>query len=407
MDRVILLHFGGSVTEQFELVGIRHQVLTFPNRPSFNDLVARVRAVMNVGCDVCLHRRYDMGGNRPIYVMLPLGSEEEWQLYKSCARQSRLKGAEVVAEIALLPGGEIIVKETGVTTEEIVVDPIAMEQASQEELHGPTHRVSLGSELGKTNYEALNLAVVTDEFDDETFDENVDTGAHIEEDDKVGISERDEENMQPTVDIAPDAPVSTVDEGNEPNDLTCSCINWSSYYSEEELRALKAKLINLQDYPNNKDISHIESAICDSAIVDDEGNLRVGEEVIKMGQLFETLDDVKFIFEDYVVRHHRPYYVPKSNKDVQYIMRCQISSCGWGVWLCHTSNEIHQWRVSRVKQPYTCGMSEVQHVHSQCMAKYVGRRIVSIVWADSDITVAALIEAINCLTTYRVSYGKA
>jgi hypothetical protein len=28
-------------------------------------------------------------------------------------------------------------------------------------------------------------------------------------------------------------------------------------------------------------------------------------------------------------------------------------------------------------------------------------------WADSDITVAALIEATHCLTTYRVSYGKA
>jgi hypothetical protein len=27
----------------------------------------------------------------------------------------------------------------------------------------------------KTNFEALNLAVVTDEFDDDTFDENVDT----------------------------------------------------------------------------------------------------------------------------------------------------------------------------------------------------------------------------------------
>jgi hypothetical protein len=40
MDRVILLHFGGSVTEQFELVGMRCQVLTFQNRPSFNDLVA-------------------------------------------------------------------------------------------------------------------------------------------------------------------------------------------------------------------------------------------------------------------------------------------------------------------------------------------------------------------------------
>jgi hypothetical protein len=28
-------------------------------------------------------------------------------------------------------------------------------------------------------------------------------------------------------------------------------------------------------------------------------------------------------------------------------------------------------------------------------------------WDGSDITVAALIEAINCLITYRVSYGKA
>jgi hypothetical protein len=29
MDCVILLHFGGLVTEQFKLVGMRRQVLTF------------------------------------------------------------------------------------------------------------------------------------------------------------------------------------------------------------------------------------------------------------------------------------------------------------------------------------------------------------------------------------------
>jgi hypothetical protein len=276
---------------------------------------------MNVGCDVRLHGRYDMGGNRPIYVMLPFRSKDEWLLYKSCTSKSGLKGAEVVAEIARLPSDEITVQETGVTIEEIVVDPITVEQSSQVELHGATHRVSLGSKLVKTNSEALNLAVVTDEFDDETFDENIDTEAHVEEDDEAGISESDEENMQPIVDTAPNAPVGIVDEGNEPNDLTCSCINWSSYYSEEELRALKAKLINLQDYLNNKDISHIKSAICDSAIVDDEGNPRVGEEVIKMGQLFEMLNNVKFFFQDYNMCHHRPYYVAKSNKDVWYIMR--------------------------------------------------------------------------------------
>jgi hypothetical protein len=106
MDRAILFYFGGSITEQFELVDMRHQVLTFHNRPSFNDLVARVRAVMNVGCDVHLHGRYDMGSNRP---MLPLRSKDEWLLYKSCASESGLKGAKVVAEIASLPSGEITV----------------------------------------------------------------------------------------------------------------------------------------------------------------------------------------------------------------------------------------------------------------------------------------------------------
>jgi hypothetical protein len=88
------LHFGGAISEQFELVGMRRQVLTFEKPPSFTELVARVKAVINVRCDLCLHGRCGMSGNRPIYVMLPLGFEDEWKLYKSYARQSRLKGAE-------------------------------------------------------------------------------------------------------------------------------------------------------------------------------------------------------------------------------------------------------------------------------------------------------------------------
>jgi hypothetical protein len=106
MDRVILLHFDRSVNEQFELVGMRSHVLTFEKLSPFNELVVRVREVMNVGCELRLHERYDMGGNRLIYVMLTLGSEDECQLYKSYASQSGLKGVDVVVEIALLPSGE-------------------------------------------------------------------------------------------------------------------------------------------------------------------------------------------------------------------------------------------------------------------------------------------------------------
>jgi hypothetical protein len=59
MYRVILLQFGGPVNEQFELVGMRPHMLTFENPPSFNELVARVSAVINTGCDLRLHDSYD------------------------------------------------------------------------------------------------------------------------------------------------------------------------------------------------------------------------------------------------------------------------------------------------------------------------------------------------------------
>jgi hypothetical protein len=59
---------------------------------------------------------------------------------------------------------------------------------------------------------------------------------------------------------------------------------------------LKLKHIRLQDYPNHKDISYIGSAIRDSEVVDDEGNPRIQEEVIKKGQLFESLDFVQLFF---------------------------------------------------------------------------------------------------------------
>jgi hypothetical protein len=61
MDHVILLYFDGSISEIFELVGMRPHVLTFKKLSSFNELVARVRAVMNVGNELRLHGRYDMG----------------------------------------------------------------------------------------------------------------------------------------------------------------------------------------------------------------------------------------------------------------------------------------------------------------------------------------------------------
>jgi hypothetical protein len=152
--------------------------------------------------------------------------------------------------------------------------------------------------LAKENLEALNLALVRDEFDADTFDPNPDNEQNIDENDASSSSESDEENIK--------APVDTFGEGNESNmtlsavpicDVpTSSRIEWRLYYTEEDLRALMSKLINLLEYPNHKDISHIDLAVCDSAIMDEEGNARVTDEVIKNGQMFESLDAMKFFF---------------------------------------------------------------------------------------------------------------
>jgi hypothetical protein len=51
MDYVIILHFGKSVSDHIELVGMRPHVSTFEKSHSFNELVTRVRVAMNVRCD--------------------------------------------------------------------------------------------------------------------------------------------------------------------------------------------------------------------------------------------------------------------------------------------------------------------------------------------------------------------
>jgi hypothetical protein len=117
-----------------------------------------------------------------------------------------LKSAEVVAELALLPSGEMIVHRTYITTEEIIVDPIVMEQLSQDEFQGGTHRVSLGSDLVKANSEALNLPLVRDEFDGDMFDWILANEHNVDETDESSSSESDKENIETLFDTGHEAP---------------------------------------------------------------------------------------------------------------------------------------------------------------------------------------------------------
>jgi hypothetical protein len=180
-------------------------------------LVATAIAVMNAGCDLSLHERYNMGGNRPIYVMLPLGSKDESQLYNTCATDSRLKGVEVITKYTLFPGGEMTLHGTGMTTEEIIVDSIVVGVPNQYECQSVTYRVSLGGELVKANSVSLNLSLVRYEFDVDVFDQNIGNEQNVDENDESSSSDSDEENIEALFNTTHDVPVAIGGKDNESN----------------------------------------------------------------------------------------------------------------------------------------------------------------------------------------------
>jgi hypothetical protein len=145
--------------------------------------------------------------------------------------------------------------------------------------------------------------LVRDEFDADTLDLNPINEQNVDGNNELSSNERDEETTE--------APVDTGGEGNDSivaqslvhvcDIPTSSHIDWMLYYIEEELRAVKSKQINLLKYLNHKEISQIGSVVCDNALMTEEGNPRATNEVIKKRQMFESLDVVKFFFQDYAV----------------------------------------------------------------------------------------------------------
>jgi hypothetical protein len=203
-----------------------------------------------------------------------------------------------------LTGGEMLVQRTGMT-EEVIDDPIVIEQLSQDECHN----LALASDEFDVNIldnEHCNEENI-DEYDEASSSDNeeesnealVGTGGegndslvpqNVDEDDEAASTDNEEESNEALVDI-----------GGEGNDsfvpqfvVHVSRIDLMLYYTYEELRTLKLKHINLHESPNHKDINDIGTAVCNSALVSEEGNPRITDEAIKKGQLFESLDVVEF-----------------------------------------------------------------------------------------------------------------
>uniref|UniRef100_K3XS99 Aminotransferase-like plant mobile domain-containing protein n=1 Tax=Setaria italica TaxID=4555 RepID=K3XS99_SETIT len=128
--------------------------------------------------------------------------------------------------------------------------------------------------------------------------------------------------------------------------------------SEFEEDGIDAELPSI---PNDKDISMVHKAICESSMVNFEGIPFSESPVIKKGMKFKSLEELKFFLADYAVRLHRPFSVVHSDKNLRY----------------------------------------------NCTAKYLGRCILGIICKDSETLVPSLMESIFAFSGYHVKYSTA
>jgi hypothetical protein len=124
-----------------------------------------------------------------------------------------------------------------------------------------------------------------------------------------------------------------------------------------------------------------KKAYCDSGFRLNTLEPDSGQELIEKGMTFDSMEDLKFFLRDYSVCHHRPYDVVHSSANLWYTLSCQLG-CGWKVSARPIINVRERWRITKVKQPHTCGTSRPSEFHSQCTARYIGGRIAAMVHVD-------------------------
>uniref|UniRef100_K4AI81 SWIM-type domain-containing protein n=1 Tax=Setaria italica TaxID=4555 RepID=K4AI81_SETIT len=197
-----------------------------------------------------------------------LASDSNWKHYKDVVHEANVACLEVIVEIVRMPGPNVVLRE-----EVVVVNR-----------NGTQESEMLHHMLGETEC-AFDLAIANDDFPNNIF-------------------ERDEAN---------------IDDDN---------VFMGSKNSEFKEDGVVERDVELPSVPNDKDISMVHKAICESSMVNSEG-MPFGESpVIKKGMKFNSLEKLKVFLADYAVRLHRPFSVVHSDKNLRYNVMCK-QGCHW------------------------------------------------------------------------------
>ncbi|TVU24653.1 hypothetical protein EJB05_27102, partial [Eragrostis curvula] len=132
MDRVVRIFYGGTVNKDGEMVDMRDQVVPFVKAPMFSEIETKAASFVGVRGGLRFRGRFDAGGGgRAHYVLLELGTEDMWLLYKECLKDAQVKIAEVIVDVVGRDGCAAIVPET------VMLEDEPADVLTQEGLHVP------------------------------------------------------------------------------------------------------------------------------------------------------------------------------------------------------------------------------------------------------------------------------
>jgi hypothetical protein len=334
-----------------------------------------------------------------------LSCESDWKNYVEVVKSSSVQCLEVVVDKGCRPS---VVQ----VDDDVEVEPV--EKVTQEE--------TLNDDVITSVDRPFEVGGLNDEFDEGVFEDDYgnDDVSEGSEDDTVdvGVASGDEDDLtswQTTSDDVLEDEYRSEPSSEDESDVCDKGFMESlgvpvdgslrMEFNDAELSQLKAVHVEVPSVPNFMDISMVDEAVCDTGLTLLGNEVAESEEMeIKKGMLFDTLEHLKYYLMDYAVRFHRPYSVTHCDQNKRYTMLCKVR-CGWGVWARRQRN--NTWKIRNVKQPHTCRSSKPKGVHAQNTARYLGRRVVGVVRADSDTSVSTMIETIYGFTGYRVNYSKA
>ncbi|TVU39713.1 hypothetical protein EJB05_13149, partial [Eragrostis curvula] len=166
MDRVVRIFYGGTVNKDGEMVDMRDEVVPFVKAPMFSEIETKAASFVGVRGGLRFRGRFDAGGGgRAHYVLLELGTEDMWLLYKECLKDAQVKIAEVIVDVVGRDGCAAIIPET------VMLEDEPADVLTQEGLHVP--ECHDGSPVGEHVHPLVSphgMAEYND-FPDNTFEE--------------------------------------------------------------------------------------------------------------------------------------------------------------------------------------------------------------------------------------------